>query len=226
MSNFGHIISTASRLALKRGYFLLGKWNRRLQPQELFNIKKGYHHASNAAAFDDTGNKDEWQREVYEAALKTMQEQNFRSVVDVGCGSAYKLVYMFGNYETTGIEVEPTYSWLKQKYPERKWLLFDDADPSTLQADLIICADVIEHMANPDDLMEFLESIQFRTLIISTPERDAVAGKNDYGPPRNTSHYREWNAQEFKHYVREYFTVERQWILPGKSVTQVVKCRK
>jgi hypothetical protein len=74
--------------------------------------------------------------------------------------------------------------------------------------------------------VEFLQAIQFRTLIISTPERDAVAGKRDYGPPRNTSHYREWNAQEFKSYMSDYFTVDQQWIIPGKSVTQVIKCRK
>jgi 2-polyprenyl-3-methyl-5-hydroxy-6-metoxy-1,4-benzoquinol methylase len=210
----------------KRGYSLLGKWNRNLQPRELFNIKKGYHHAHVAVAFDDTVNTDEWQREVYEFALSCMQQQNYRSVIDVGCGSAYKLVHLLGNYETTGIEVNPTYEWLNQKYPERKWLVFDRLDPASLQADLVICSDVIEHIVNPDDLLEFLQAIHFRTLIISTPERDAVAGKNDYGPPRNTSHYREWSAEEFRKYMSDYFTVDQQWIVPGKSVTQVIKCHK
>ncbi|HEX6181748.1 MAG TPA: methyltransferase domain-containing protein [Chitinophagaceae bacterium] len=225
MNNLGHIISTASRLVRKRGFSLLGKWNQSLQPQELFNIRKGYHHASSAVAFDDTGNTDEWQKEVYEIALNYMQQEKFHSIIDVGCGSAYKLIHL-GNYDTIGIEVEPTYTWLRQKYPGNKWLLFDEVDPTRLRTDLVICADVIEHMANPDDLLHFIQAIQFRTLIISTPERDSVAGKNDYGPPRNTAHYREWNAQEFKKYLSDYFTVDQQWILPGKSVTQVVKCRK
>ena len=197
-----------------------------IQPQELFNIKKGYHHASAAAAFDDTGNKDEWQREVYELALECMQHNNFHSILDVGCGSAYKLVKMPGNYETTGIEVEPTYSWLCKKYPGKKWLLFDNTDPSTLQTDLVICADVIEHIANPDDLLHFLDAIQWRTLIISTPERDTVAGKKDYGPPRNTSHYREWNAKEFRNYISSSFNITDQRIFSGQSATQVCICKK
>lgn len=224
LSRISHIISTASRLARKRSFSLLGKWNASLQPREQFAIKKGYHHARHAAAFDDTGNTDEWQKEVYELALASMQQEGYRSVMDVGCGSAYKLVNLLGNYQTTGIEVNPTFTWLCRQYPERKWLLFDEADPATLHADVVICADVIEHIKNPDELMKFLQSIHCRELIISTPERDAVAGKNDYGPPRNTSHYREWNAQEFSEYVSRFFSVDQQWVLPGKSVTQVIKC--
>lgn len=211
----------------KRGFSLLGKkWNESLQPQELFAIRKGYHHAHRAESFDDTGNKDEWQREVYELALHSMQREKFQAVIDVGCGSAYKLVHMLGNYETIGIEVEPTFTWLQQKYPDRKWLLFDEVDPSRLRTDLVVCSDVIEHIPNPDDLMHFLQAIHCHQLIISTPERDAVAGKNDYGPPRNTAHYREWSAAEFKKYVSGFFKIEQQVILPGISVTQVIKCHK
>jgi hypothetical protein len=104
--------------------------------------------------------------------------------------------------------------------------LFDEAEASKLKADLVICADVIEHLDNPDDLLDFIDDIDFRLLIISTPERDGQAGKNDFGPPENTSHYREWNAVEFKNYLRQWFVVKDQVIFTTKSITQVVICEK
>ena len=79
-----------------------------------------------------------------------------RIIIDLGCGSGYKLINKLGNFDTIGIEVEPAYSWLKKKYPERKWLLFDSVNSSELEAGLVICSDVIEHIPDPDKLMEFI----------------------------------------------------------------------
>lgn len=135
-------------------------------------------------------------------------------------------MHQLAQYETIGIEVDPTFTFLREKYPERKWLLFDTVAPHSLKADLLVCADVIEHLPNPDDLLEFIAEIDFQELIISTPERDAVAGRKDFGPPENTAHYREWNAIEFKNYLRQWFDVKEQLIFEGRSVTQVVRCGK
>jgi SAM-dependent methyltransferase len=225
-SGLPHIFAVASRLTRKRLFRVFGRLNKKLQPIARFGIKPGYHHSGRAASFNDTANKDEWQREVYEYALQCMRNESFRSVIDVGCGSAYKLVNMFGGYNTTGIEVEPTFTWLKTNYPEKNWLLFNDVRPETLQADLVICSDVIEHVANPDELLQFLQRIDARCYVLSTPERDAVAGKNDYGPPENTAHYREWNAQEFRNYASQWFNITDQRIFSSKSTTQLLNCKK
>lgn len=216
----------AKRILSKKIFRVSGMVAVLLQPEEKFCIKKGYHHAATVADFDDTSNTDEWQKEVYLFAKDVLTEKNYHSVIDVGCGSAYKLIHYIGSYKTIGIEVDETYKWLKQQYPANEWLQFDKVDPATLQADLIICSDVIEHVKNPDDLMKFISAIQSKQIILSTPEREAVAGKNDYGPPENPSHYREWNAAEFKNYVSEYFDIEEQRIFNGKSVTQVITCKK
>lgn len=207
-------------------FAILGTLNHKLQPIARFGIKPGYHHSGKAASFDDTANKDEWQREVYEYALQCMRSEGFSSIIDVGCGSAYKLVNMFGEYNTTGIEVEPTFTWLNKTYPKKNWLLFDNVRPETLQADLVVCSDVIEHVPNPDELLQFLKRINARRYVLSTPERDAVAGKNDYGPPENTAHYREWNAEEFRNYVSQWFNITDQRIFSSKSTTQLLNCKK
>jgi hypothetical protein len=68
--------------------------------------------------------------------------------------------------------------------------------------------------------------MNFDWLIISTPERDAVAGKNDYGPPRNTAHYREWNVAEFNEYVSRWFKIEEHHVFNDRSITQAVVCAK
>jgi len=221
-----HRLNVLNRLFAKRFYRLLGKRNHSLQPQTFFSIKPGYHHATSAEQFDDTGSTDEWQKEVYQLAADRARQLNYLSVIDVGCGSGYKLVHMLKDLNTTGIEVNPTYQWLQKKYPDRKWLLFDEVKFSQLKADLVICSDVVEHLDDPDELLDLISEIDFRELIISTPERDAVAGRNDYGPPENTAHFREWNAIEFKNYLRQFFTVREQHIFNAKSTTQVVICTK
>ena len=225
-SRWMHRCRIAQRIALKAFYRLAGNRNLRWQPASFFGIKKGYHHAVSAEAFDDTPNKDEWQQEVYELANQLGLLQRYSSVIDVGCGSGYKLVHTLGNYATTGIELQPAWEWLRQQYPDREWLLFDTINPQELRADMVVCSDVIEHMENPDDLLDFLSEISFQRLIISTPERDGMAGKTDFGPPENTSHYREWNATEFKKYLERWFIAEEQRIFNSKSVTQVVICQK
>jgi 2-polyprenyl-3-methyl-5-hydroxy-6-metoxy-1,4-benzoquinol methylase len=215
-----------ARIAAKKGYCLLGALNHSLQPKKMFSIKTGYHHAVKAEQHDATGSTDEWQPSVYELAVSIAKKLQDHTIIDLGCGSGYKLIHKLGNFDTIGIEVQPTYSWLKKKYPERKWLLFDSVNPSELEAGLVICSDVIEHIPDPDKLMEFIQKMNFDWLIISTPERDAVAGKNDYGPPRNTAHYREWNVAEFNEYVNKWFEIEEHHVFNDRSITQVVVCTK
>ena len=214
------------RKVSRKIFSLFGSFSRLLNPKEKFCIKPGYYHAGSIFDFDDTSNTDQWQKEVYLLAADLMKEKGYVSVIDIGCGSAYKLIHYFEGYKTTGIEVEPIYKWLKQHYPNQEWLQVDHVDPESLQADMIICSDVIEHIKNPDTLLQFISSIKSRHIMISTPERDAISGSNDYGPPANPSHYREWNADEFKKYISRWFVIQEQRIFDGLSTTQVIVCKK
>jgi 2-polyprenyl-3-methyl-5-hydroxy-6-metoxy-1,4-benzoquinol methylase len=225
-SRWKHRLHILLRIARKNVYRLLGSWNKRLQPREFFLIKAGYHHAANAESFDATGASDEFQRSVYALAGSLATQYNDPTIIDVGCGSAYKLIHRLGKYKTIGIEVEPTFSWLINKYPHRKWLLFDSPNMPVLKADIVICSDVIEHIRNPDELMKFLSTIDFNLMVLSTPERDKVCGQADYGPPENTSHYREWNSAEFTSYVSKWFKVDEHYVYNDRSITQVVVCTK
>jgi SAM-dependent methyltransferase len=221
-----HRLHILQRLSGKYLFKLLGKANEKFQPLESYCIRKGYHYASNAGNFNDTSNTDEWQKEVYLFAARFMLQHNLQRVVDVGCGSAYKLIHLLKGFDNTGIEVASTYQWLKKKYPSGKWLMMGATPPGDLKTDLVLCSDVIEHVPDPDKLLQYIISIRSRYIIFSTPERDAVAGTNDYGPPENSTHYREWNKTEFKEYISKWLLVEEQHIFPGKSVSQVIVCSK
>ena len=115
-----------------------------------------------------------------------MKKHGLESVLDVGCGSAYKLVTYLGEYERTGLELPDTVHVLRERYPDRDWGLSDFAVRHGLSADVVICADVIEHLVDPDELMLFLQGISFSYLVLSTPDRNLVYWpwqKGYWGPP-------------------------------------------
>ena len=222
---FKHRLHVGRRLVSAKLNRILGPVNLYFRPEKLYDIKAGYQHAKSVEIFDDRLNTDQWQNAVYETANSILLEIKGESVIDVGCGSAFKLIRLFGNLNTTGIEIADTYQWLLKTHPTKKWIDFAEAKPSQLQADLVICADVIEHVSNPDDLMNFLQEIYCRRLVISTPERNRVRGNKDFGPPENSTHYREWDQVEFYNYVSKWFTVLQQFISADKSASQILICK-
>ena len=225
-SNLNRRFQLARRICNKYFFRLLGPLNSRLQPKIKYGIKAGYHHAGNSLSFDDRNNRDEWQKEVYAFAAGIMKERKFSRVIDFGCGSGYKLLHYLGEYETLGIELPEMVQWLRINYPERNWIPAPLQRSSGLIADLVICSDMIEHVKEPDEVIREIQSIHSRLILISTPERIAVAGMNDFGPPENPSHYREWDHNEFKNWLGQYFDIEDQRIFNDRSITQVIVCKK
>jgi hypothetical protein len=182
-----------------------------------------YYIVNNTPAHHiDIGFKDEGQREVYEFCKQFMKANSLHSVIDVGCGSAYKLTTILAEFNTTGIETEPCYTYLQKTYPGFKWLLSGKEEKSfkiydeLYYPDVVICSDVIEHIVNPDKLVDYLLSLKSKYYIISTPCRDILCHhpkfKNGYqiswnGPPLNNCHVREWTMKEFKEYLAKNFSI-------------------
>jgi SAM-dependent methyltransferase len=226
MTRRRHQYAKARRIIYSGLYRRLGSLNRFIQPASYYGIKPGYHHARHSLPFDDTGNKDEWQDSVYQYALELFRKNQFNSVIDLGCGSGFKLLKYFSEFVTTGIEVRQTSAWLRSTYPDRNWIDTEDMIPRKLQTDMVICADVIEHLSNPDQLLDAIRSIPCRLILISSPARELVAGPFTYGPPLNPSHFREWNGQEFHYYLSGWFDLQEQCIFNDRSPTQVIVCNQ
>jgi hypothetical protein len=186
-----------------------------------YNLKN-YTSNNNPAHHDDIEWKDEAQKEVYLFCRDFMKNNNLQTVVDIGCGSAYKLTTILGEFNTIGVETEPCYTYLQNTYPDLKWLLSGEVEKSfnlydeINNSDVVICSDVIEHIVDPDILVDYLLSLKSKYYIISTPCREILCnhpnfsnifGKTRNGPPLNSCHVREWTMGEFRQYIGKYFNI-------------------
>lgn len=192
-------------------------------------IKSSYQARSEYTHYDDTKEEDGWQLEVYLHALGLMIKHDLHTIADIGCGSGYKLVTYFKNYDSVGYELPINVKWLKDRYPNNKWEISDFSERLALQYDVVICSDVIEHLVEPNNLLEYLNNISFKYLILSTPERDLVykpGEQGNYGPPRNPTHQREWNKSEFFSYISTFFHVIDHRVTNLEQSTQMIICIK
>lgn len=173
----------------------------------MYNIEDGYKHREKVSHHDDRKFTDGWQKAVYRKAKELNDQINGNRILDIGCGSGFKLMKNFADKETIGVELEPALSFLIEKYPERIWLESDFSVKFGVHFNIIICSDVIEHIENPDKLLEFINNQQFNYLILSTPAREMYQDKFISGSPRNPCHFREWKSEEFKEYISTFFNV-------------------
>jgi hypothetical protein len=193
-------------------------------PRSNFFIRVDYNVRIDNQAFDDRSLKDEWQREVYEFADKIARERGVHTVCDFGCGSGYKLMQHFKNCSTVGIEIPPGLDYLRTTYPDRRWMHGDFNAVPPLPIDLFIASDVIEHLSNPDLLIQYIRKVNPRLIILSSPDR-ILSGRGYYaGPPSNSAHVREWTFREFQAYISESFTIEQHFISNYIQATQCVLC--
>lgn len=175
-------------------------------------IKEGYSHKinfqQNNIFFDNEEYSNTYQDGVYKFAQQVIKKYNLCSVLDIGCGFGIKLKkYIFPVCkDITGIDLDYIINFCKKTHSFGKWINTNIENDEVLlnkKFDLIICSDIIEHLFNPNKLLDYLKKISHDTslIVISTPERDLVHGKKHNGPPSNNVHIREWNNFEFKQYL-------------------------
>ncbi|MBX2984569.1 MAG: class I SAM-dependent methyltransferase [Bacteroidia bacterium] len=189
-----------------------------------YAIKRGYIHRKRIKTFNDNSLTDEYQNEVYIRARELYEGKQLKSLLDVGCGSAYKLIKFFPNEQKAGVELD--IGFLNAKYPELQWFDYQNPSWKSFKAEMLICADVIEHVQDPDVFMQTLsEHTQIKYFVFSTPERDLENSPWTYGPPNNECHYREWSFGEFENFISNYFEIIEHIISNQEQRTQLVICR-
>lgn len=196
-----------------------------------FYIKEDYISRSQYHHHDDRTFTDGSQNEVYSYAYELLIKNNYKNVIDIGCGSAFKLMKYFNEFNTIGYEIEPTLSYLRDTYPKRQWRNSDPQNSENSTTDILICADVIEHLVDPNTLFKFIKQFKYKILILSTPDRDKLMEiQHDYqsqtGPPINPSHVREWNFSELENYVGSNFEVIEHFHSKSEFWNQVIVCQQ
>lgn len=149
-----------------------------------------------------------YQYDVYRAAAQLMRTSAVSSVLDVGCGPPVKLKALLPPRPLVLHLVDHAQSaaLAARLLPQAS---FTAADLETIDLDLgrrfdlAICADVIEHLLDPDPCLAFIRRhlAPVGVLLISTPERDILRGRDCRTCP-HPDHVREWNRGEFARFLQ------------------------
>lgn len=173
-----------------------------------YDIKAGYQCNPIDYYAGSVHNSACYQIPVYKFAAEIIQKYNLKNCMDIGCGFGIKIVDFLCRVcnDVTGIDLESAIARCREEYDFGSWFVDNIEVPHLVlnrKFDLIMAADVIEHLQNPDSLFDYIKkySKSETFIILSTPERDIVRGKNSLGPPLNPCHVREWNQTEFLSYV-------------------------
>ena len=128
--------------------------------------------------------------------------------MDIGCGTAYKLMNLVFPIcqNVTGIDSQPAVELCKTRYSAGAFYT-EDLEAPTLKLkggyDMVICSDVIEHLIDPNVLVDYIKALchENTLIVISTPERDYLRDPNCMAC-RKPGHIREWNEEELTRYLQ------------------------
>lgn len=164
-----------------------------------------------------------YQAAVYQWASRLVQERGLNSVADFGCGVAAKLAKLHAALpavEVWGLDQPNAVELCRRHYDFGNWFELDLDRPSELPSekfDLVVSSDAIEHLDNPDRLLDAIRSAVHESslVLLSTPERIRLRGPDSRRPP-NAYHVREWSKEEFAHYLESRnFEVLEHRLLPA-----------
>ena len=179
-------------------------------------IKSGYNSRSETAYFEDSIFSERGivhQPDIYTRAQYLGKRFICTHILDIGCGRGLKLSKLHPEFEIVGVDFGENMTFCRNHYPFGQWIdknledpHFDLLPPHILKSTLVLCSDVIEHLADPTSLLKTLQNCLKHApiAILSTPERDLVRGVGDFGPPSNPTHVREWNIKELRQLLKAH----------------------
>lgn len=209
----------------------------RLRPPEDFGLPRGYVQQTEAFTRDHAvadvpaaapaeeywnpqriAASARWQWHVYAWGARLVRSRSLRSVLDVGCGPATKLAALIAPVcdDIEGIDQPSAVAAAEQLGRPGRFRAVDldaphtdNRSPAPRTYDLIICADVLEHLLDPDPALRFIGSLCHAgsLVLLSTPDRDRLRGRRCMRCEK-IEHVREWSAAEFAQYLRS-----RGWVV-------------
>lgn len=169
-------------------------------------------------------NAPRYQWHVYRWADRVARERGCRRILDAGCGIGVKLAGMLAGpqRELWGVDQPSAVEAAERIAPGPSYWGTDLDAPDLHRSgppgrfDLIICADVLEHLGDPDVLLGFIRDrlAPGAPALLSTPDRDRLRGRNCTRSLK-PDHVREWSREEFTAYVQSRgFRVMQSRVMP------------
>jgi SAM-dependent methyltransferase len=165
-------------------------------------IKAGYVERVEPAYDDLSKVGTNWQAPVYARVGDYLRDTSISRVIDLGCGDG-RNQHLLGPVEITSIDFGPNLAAARLRTQNSSFIEADLDEIDELPCDpngaVIVCADVIEHLIRPENVLQAIRGAMSgaAAAFLSTPERDIWWGRDHNGPPPNLGHVREWNRQEF-----------------------------
>lgn len=205
-----------------------------IRPPEDFCLPAGYRQQDAAYSRDvGLGEHEYWtdervrtsaafQYHVYAWAARIIGERALASLLDIGCGPGTKLASLIapvcddieGIDQPAGVAAAErlgapgTYRSVDLETPEvAPWRAFD----------LVLSADVIEHLLDPDPMLDLIRACCHAgsLVLLSTPCRARLHGRGCMASNK-PEHVREWASGEFVRYLESRgFVVEAQRFFPA-----------
>ncbi len=159
---------------------------------------------------DRIGKARLYQFGVYALVSRLVRRHGVQCVIDVGCGAGGKLPMLHERHPElalVGIDQPHAVEFCRSAYPFAKF--YDDdferprKDMHDVRREVVLAADVIEHLGNPDHLLDYIRRrlAPGGRIVLSTPERERLRGADCRACP-NPHHMREWSQDEFAAYLR------------------------
>lgn len=193
------------------------------------------YRSQTPATYVEAGDDRHYQPDVYPFAAKVARNEGAVRLVDFGCSTAGKLLDLADEFDLVGLDLPGNLPdsdaglWIGHDFDSKAKLPLGKAE---LDASVLICSDVIEHMATPEILAAKLKAALrwAHCLVLSTPDRERTRGPDDLGPPANAHHAREWTADELVDWLTSlrFEIIEQHWQrshVGGPEATTVLVCR-
>lgn len=170
-------------------------------------------------------NSDYYQYDVYRRAAEHLRASERRRFVDVGCGYPKKVRELIAPLtdDVTLMDHPSMQGIVERDFPGMRFVGVDleGGEPAVAgrRFDCVVSADVIEHLFDPDALLERLCGLlePGGRLFLSTPEREISRGRDCLSSPK-PEHVREWSSSELRRYLesRSLAVVEHHLLPKGK----------
>jgi len=147
-----------------------------------------------------------------------------KSILDFGCGEGFLVDKMVERDVTLdgycGLDLrEDALGAARSRHPDIEFVHADIFDwPQEKRSfDLVIGAEVFEHLINPEKFLPRLSQLSSGHILLTVPHEpwfqlgNLIRGRDFIRLGNHPEHINHWNLETFAEFVGEHLTVERKW---------------